>query len=575
MSFLAVIFCPVLLACFARLHRDSGGFTGILCGLAALPALLVALGVIPLASAHIPWLLLGASFGLDPVRSVFLLLTALLWFAAGCFAGGYFRDAERVTGLRMFFLFAMAGNFGLVVAEDVASFYTFFALMTFSSYGLVVHVRSEAAFRAGRIYLVMAIFGELLLVSAIYAVVQAAGTIRLDALAPALAEMEHRNLVFLLVFAGFGVKAGAVPLYFWLPLAHPVAPTPASAVLSGAMIKAGLLGWMHFAPVGLGGWPVWSGAVIALGLAAAFGAVVIGFVQTDPKTNLAYSSISQMGLMTVLLGIGLGGQVPREILFGALALYAWNHGMAKGALFLGTAVAGGAHGVARVWVLAGLAVAAASIAAAPLTGGAITKYALKEFAPEASGLWPSVLPWLIPLTSLASALLLTRFLCLAWAGMGKGEHRACLGMCAPWVVLIAVVCAGTLLVRAGYGLETPLPGLSAAGIFEGAWPVFAGCLAALAIGRTRFLSRDQPLIPPGDFIVVIEAVLRAMRRWWRRVVPKNPGRWAIDLERWADRIIAMEEAKAVVDKVEARIGAWNLVGVLFLGILIVLVLLLW
>jgi hypothetical protein len=104
---------------------------------------------------------------------------------------------------------------------------------------------------------------------------------------------------------GFRYQSRCGLLHVWLPLAHTVAPTPASAVLSGSMIKAGLLGWIRFLPPGGGGDPAWGAVFIAAGITAAFYGVAIGLGQKHPKTVLAYSSISQMGLITVAFGIGL------------------------------------------------------------------------------------------------------------------------------------------------------------------------------------------------------------------------------------------------------------------------------
>jgi formate hydrogenlyase subunit 3/multisubunit Na+/H+ antiporter MnhD subunit len=181
-----------------------------------------------------------------------------------------------------------------------------------------------------------------------------------------------------LAFFGFGVKAGVLPLHFWLPLAHPVAPVPASAVLSGAMIKAGLLGWLHFLPLGHAEFPGWGLFCIAAGMAAALGAVVVGCMQNDPKTLLAYSSVSQMGVMTLILGIGLTNPGAWLAALPVLLLYALNHALAKGALFFGTGVAHSTGGGGRRWVMAGLALPALALAGAPWTGGSMTKYAIKD-----------------------------------------------------------------------------------------------------------------------------------------------------------------------------------------------------
>ena len=108
----------------------------------------------------------------------------------------------------------------------------------------------------------------------------------------------------LLLWLGLGVKAGVIGLHVWLPLAHPVAPAPASAVLSGAMIKAGLLGWLTVLPLGMESLSPammqFGNVVLVAGFAAAFGAALYGIWQSHPKAILAYSSISQMGMLTAL-----------------------------------------------------------------------------------------------------------------------------------------------------------------------------------------------------------------------------------------------------------------------------------
>jgi L-aminopeptidase/D-esterase-like protein len=124
-----------------------------------------------------------------------------------------------------------------------------------------------------------------------------------DAVA-ALPDSPMRDVTILLLLLGFGLKAGLVPLHVWLPLAHPAAPMPASAVLSGAIIKAGIIGLVRFLPFEAGA-PGWGIALGALGLFGAFYAVAFGVLQRNPKTILAYSSVSQMGVVMAALGFGL------------------------------------------------------------------------------------------------------------------------------------------------------------------------------------------------------------------------------------------------------------------------------
>lgn len=467
---------------------------------------------------RLSWFLLGAEFGVDESRRILLMLAAVLWACAGWFAGSYLRGDARIRSFAIFFLGAMAGNFGLIIAGDVPSFYTFFALMTFASYGLVVHSSDRRALHAGRVYLVMAILGELFLITALYLAVRAADSILLENLAPALAVHPQGQWIVLLGLIGFGVKVGAVPLYFWLPLAHPVAPAPASAVLSGCMIKAGLLGWMHLAPVGLVAWSGMASVLIALGVIAALGAVAIGLCQTDPKTNLAYSSISQMGLVTVMLGIGLHAGVPHAVMLSALALYALNHGFAKGLLFLGTALPAATGGPWRVVMWAGLVWGVLSIAGGPLTAGAFTKYLIKTFAPDSPAPWASALPALLTVSSIATTLLLCRFLFLLWRKEpADPDAPPPLGLLVPWFVLLAA-CAGWLWLSSGIvpkevsdlmlkDMTIASFQTSPAVIFASSWPVIVGAvlfaLAGLKMRLPLLIQTDRPIVPPGDLLAPV------------------------------------------------------------------------
>lgn len=218
----------------------------------------------------LPWLLLDSLWLLDDLRRVFLALTALLWCSAGLFAIGYL-DGNHLKRFVVCWCLTLCGNLGLVVAGDAGSFYSFFALMTFASYGLVIHEGSPEALRAGRVYMVMAVMGEMLLLAGLMLAAAAADSGRLSELPAAIAASGHGHLITGLLVTGFGVKAGLPLLHFWLPLAHPVAPTPASAVLSGAMIKAGLLGWVLTLPLGQDGFAMWGDALVVAGAVASLG----------------------------------------------------------------------------------------------------------------------------------------------------------------------------------------------------------------------------------------------------------------------------------------------------------------
>ncbi len=137
---------------------------------------------------------------------------------------------------------------------------------------------------------------------------------------------------------GFGAKIGLVPFHIWMPLAYRAAPIPAAAVLSGAAVKAGVIGLIRFLPLDVAT-PEWGEALVVAGLFSAFYGVAIGITQRNPKTVLAYSSVSQMGVIAAVFGMGLAVGDGDAALFAGF--YAAHHTLVKGALFLAVGVAAG------------------------------------------------------------------------------------------------------------------------------------------------------------------------------------------------------------------------------------------
>jgi hydrogenase-4 component B len=520
---------------------------------AVLPGLLAVLLLPAGTVVEIPGLLLGARFGLDPVGRVFLGFTAILWLLAGLYGDHYLASDPRRPTFFGFYLLAMAGNLGLTVALDPIGFIGFFALMSVAAYGLVVHTGDPDAKRAGRVYIALVMVGEVLTFAALLWLVEAPpGTVP-----PAV--------VMTLVLLGFGIKVGALPLHVWLPLAHPAAPVPASAVLSGAMIKAGLLGWLRFLPLGQVALPEWGVVVVAAGLAAAFYGVVMGLPQRNPKTVLAYSSISQMGLITIPVGLGLALPDLWPTLLTAVLIYAVHHAFAKGALFLGVGAA--AHGRGRrTTVTLGLLLPALSLAGLPFTSGAVAKTALK------GALGAAALPWvdgLIPLMSLAAVgttLLMARFLVTVWT-VEPGHHQASPGLWRPWAVLIVLVFAAPWFWPVA--LPAARASLAAGKLLATLWPVLVGALlGAAAFTWARRRRRRFPVIPAGDLLVVVGWAWPPIRRWmsgarWRRA-------WQT-LSRWPLR--GAPDVLDVVERGERELGRWATAGTLLLLLTLLLFLL--
>jgi hydrogenase-4 component B len=280
--------------------------------------LLLAALATPDWEVDLPGVLVGVRLGLDATGRLFLFFTALVWLLAGWFAHGWLREDAGKHRFWAFFLATQAGNLGVCLALDAVSFYGFFALMSFAAYGLVVHQGSDDALRAGRVYLAMAVLGETLLVAGLLLAAGSAGTHHFADLAAA----PMSNAAAALLIAGFGVKLGLPLLHMWLPLAHPVAPVPASAVLSGVMLKAGLLGWLRCLPLGTHALPEAGMTLMLAGLIAMFLGVAAGLMQRNLKVLLAYSSVSQVGYLSLGVGAGLLSPTAWPLLVPALGFYA-------------------------------------------------------------------------------------------------------------------------------------------------------------------------------------------------------------------------------------------------------------
>jgi formate hydrogenlyase subunit 3/multisubunit Na+/H+ antiporter MnhD subunit len=508
--------------------------------LAATPGLVLSLvsfgGPSDRTSLLVPQVFMGLELSIDPTSRALLLLSSALWLVAGVFALRYHKDDPRADTFFGFFVLTMTGSLGTVVAGDLLTFYLFFALMTFAAYGLVVHRRDAEALRAGRIYVLLAVLGEAMLLGGLVALGALTGQVpswggEIEG-AWRLAEGQggsYAQLTALLLVVGLGVKAGLVPLHVWLPLAHPVAPTAASALLSGAIIKAGVLGWLRLLPAETA-LPDVGGALLAAGAIAALWGVVAGLPQRDPKTILAYSSVSQMGYAAMGVGLLLHGPALSARAVAAVVVFAVHHGLAKGALFLAVGVvdrSGGARGVRRA-LLTAASLPALALAGAPLTTGALAKGELKHVITALGGAWYAVSGAFFFVAALGTTLLMVRFLVAlasrAADGAGDVAGAAPAGLLAPWLVLVAAGASGPIWLwrlsplgdaagssRTSEGLpETMLPLVIGAAV---GWAVLRAPDLAGAVGRVR--------IPAGDLLVAIERLLRKVPR--------------LDQEAWAAR----------------------------------------
>jgi formate hydrogenlyase subunit 3/multisubunit Na+/H+ antiporter MnhD subunit len=367
--------------------------------LAPLTALVVALTVAVDSSAYLPWLLLGVTLQLDETARLFLLFSSIIWMAASLFIviPGRIQKVTRVYCA--LFLIAMSGNFLLIMAADMVSFYLGFALMGLSTYGLIIKP-SQQARRAARVYLGFTLVGEMALFSAILLLFNSTGSL----LFTDLSNQALPDLAVALLLLGFGIKLALPGLHPWLPLVYTSAPIVSVAVLSGPMMKAGLLGWIRFLPGGTDAMISWGQLLIWLGVGGLLLGSVLALLQRTSSAVLAYSSVAKMGLVSAIFGYALAHPQQMDLVITALVLFAMHHLLVKSALFLGL----GAYlenQSLRPWILTGLVLLALSLAGLPFSGGLGAKLQLDITSQGELG-------WLLKLSGFATSLMMLHFLTL-------------------------------------------------------------------------------------------------------------------------------------------------------------------
>ncbi len=310
-------------------------------GLSALAeGFVVAHVVLPLGLPDVP-----LHVRLDALSGFFLLLLGAVGAGISIFAAGYFRAGEGTSpGLLCLQYHTFLASMAMVIlADDAYLFMVAWETMALSSYFLVTtQHRIPEIQRAGFLYLLMAHVGALALLLCFGVLHGGSWLMTFDAMRGVTLSPAWASVAFLLALFGFGAKAGLVPLHVWLPEAHPAAPSPVSAMMSGLMLKVAVYGFLRICFDLLHTGPWWWGMLtLTLGLGTALFGAVFAAVQTDMKRLLAYSSIENIGLIFAAIGLALLCHAFNMRLLAALALtaallHAFNHALFKSLLFLAT-----------------------------------------------------------------------------------------------------------------------------------------------------------------------------------------------------------------------------------------------
>jgi hydrogenase-4 component B len=336
--------------------------------------------VLPLG---LPWL--GAHFRTDALAAFFLAVIDFGAAAASLYAIGYGRHEHEPARVLPFFPAFLAAMNLVVLAADAFSFLLTWEFMSLTSWALVIaYHRDRENMRAGYIYLLMAGFGTLCLLLAFGLLAGANGDYAFDSIRNQAPTATVAAFVLILALLGAGSKAGLVPLHVWLPLAHPAAPSHVSALMSGVMTKVAVYGFVRivFDLLGPPDW-WWSVVVLMLGGASAVYGVLAALMQRDLKCLLAYSTVENIGIVFIGLGLALAfrfnGMAAAAVLaLTAALLHVLNHTLFKSLLFFGAGAVLNATGLRDLEKFGGLIHRMKTTSVAFL-GGAVAISALPPF----------------------------------------------------------------------------------------------------------------------------------------------------------------------------------------------------
>ncbi|QFY44786.1 hydrogenase 4 subunit B [Candidatus Methylospira mobilis] len=448
------------------------GFSGIGAVWAGISILLdgkVLNDVLPLG---LPWL--HWHIRLDPLSGFFLCVLGLPLLAVSLYGPGYIREFERgkhgLSVLGVFTGLFVAGMELVLLADDAFLFMIAWEMMSVASYFLVAyqHEHSENR-RAAFLYLLMAEIGAITIILAFGVLAGFGSGLTFEALRSAVVSPAWASIAFVLGLIGFGMKAGLVPVHAWLPEAHPVAPSHISALMSGVMLKIAVYGFIRFTFDLLGGiqWQ-WGVLVLIVGSASALLGILYALQKQNLKRILAYSSVENMGIVFIALGLSLiflssGKTLLATLGLVAALLHCLNHALFKTLLFLGSGIilhqthehslekmGGLIHRMPKLSVI--FLIGTLSISALPPLNGFVSEWLIFKTALRASELESGILRSLIPTTSavlaLTSALAATCFVKIygvAFLGRARSHHVAKADEIGDWRMLagpglLAVCC---------------------------------------------------------------------------------------------------------------------------------------
>lgn len=280
---------------------------------------------------------LGVRFEINGLGILQAVATSIIWVGSSIFSDEYFDHDKTYLGrYYAFFCVTFGATLGIFLAHDLFTVFVFFEIMSFASYALVAHNQDADSIAAGNSYLTVAVLGGLMVLMGIFMLNSMTGTLVISELKEACLPFAGTPWLYaagFMIFFGFAAKAGMFPLHGWLPKAHPAAPAPASAALSGILIKAGVYGVIVVTLKILSTSFEWACIMLALGVLTMFVGAVFALLSINLKETLAYSSMSQIGFITIGVAMtAILGEHGSIAAYGTV-LHMINHTLIKLVLF--------------------------------------------------------------------------------------------------------------------------------------------------------------------------------------------------------------------------------------------------
>ena len=285
---------------------------------------------------------MALNFELDGFRALYALIGGVMWLCTSMLSKQYFaHHYHNRNRYYFFYLMTLGATLGVFLSSDLYTTFIFFEIMSFTSYTWVAHDETPGAMRAAETYLAVAIIGGMVMLIGLFILYMTLGTLTISELHHAAEECTSKGALWaasLCILFGFGAKAGMFPMHIWLPKAHPVAPAPASALLSGILTKSGVFGIIVVSANIFRESKAWGNMLLVLALITMLGGAVLAVFSVNLKRTLACSSMSQIGF--ILTGIAMScllGHHNALAARGAL-LYMLNHSLFKLILFMAAGV---------------------------------------------------------------------------------------------------------------------------------------------------------------------------------------------------------------------------------------------